>query len=459
MQLEFLKHSRRFIMSQLWKATVVAVLMVFLASGVLFAGGNQEAETQEENGEVVITFLSWLKNQEADVEALIAAFEAENPGIRVEHEIPIDNDANEFLNKTDLMLASGETADVILQPNVSSHVERAQRGVYLPIDSFADAEGVELNEMYSVILDVDGNIYGISANSSPWYVMMNKGHLDEAGLSVPDMDWTWQEYREYARALTQGEGAGKRYGSYMHGWGFFNHLALFSAKLDTPYYKEDGSLNFDDPTFREFLRFKYEMENVDETQVPLFEVKASQLGYMDMFVNERASMVPIGSWTLGLLQNQEQYPHDFKTAIAPFPRWGTDAPAGRVPSGVTILSVNKNSEHPEAAYKFIRFYTTVGQSIRKTISTRLGADNSAALEAMLGENPSETFDVDSVTTFFNNRVDNVSIYTPPYHQRIDAIFAEEAEKYMVGGQTLDEAINNMIRRGERVVEEWENENS
>lgn len=444
-------------MNKAWKTSRMVLLVLVAAAGVAFAGGQQEGATQESDGPTTITFLSWLKNQEADVDAVIAAFEDANPNITVEHEIPIDNDANEFLSKIDLMLASGETADVVLQPNVSSHVARAQRGVFIPLDPYADAEGVDLDDTYSVIVEVDDSVYGISANSSPWYVMINKDHLDEAGLPVPGMDWTWEEYREYAEILTEGQGANKRYGSYMHGWGFFNHLALFSTKLDTPYYKEDGSLNFDDPTFREFLEFKYEMENEDGSQVPLFEVKASQLAYMDMYTNERASMVPMGSWTLGLLQDKETYPHDFQTAIASFPRWG-DAPVGRVPSGVTILSIAGQSDYPEESYEFIRFYTTEGQQYRKTISTEIGADNSAAVDAMLGSNPEATFDVDSVLTFFNNRADNVSVYTPPYHGRIGQIFAEEAEKYMVGGQTVDQAIENMITRGNAVVEEWESEN-
>ena len=31
-------------------------------------------------------------------------------------------------------------------------------------------------------------------------VMMNKGHLEEAGLEIP-AEWTWDEYREYAKAI------------------------------------------------------------------------------------------------------------------------------------------------------------------------------------------------------------------------------------------------------------------
>ena len=43
--------------------------------------------------------------------------------------------------------------------------------------------------------------------------MMNKGHLDEAGLEIPT-EWTWDEYRDYAKKMTTDE----HYGSYLHTW-------------------------------------------------------------------------------------------------------------------------------------------------------------------------------------------------------------------------------------------------
>ena len=40
--------------------------------------------------------------------------------------------------------------------------------------------------------------------------MVNKGHLDEAGLEIPT-EWTWDDYRDYAKAMTTDE----HYGSYL----------------------------------------------------------------------------------------------------------------------------------------------------------------------------------------------------------------------------------------------------
>ena len=50
-------------------------------------------------------------------------------------------------------------------------------------------------------------------------VLINKDMLDAAGLDVPSLDWTWDDYREYAEKLTSGSGADTKYGSYFHSWG------------------------------------------------------------------------------------------------------------------------------------------------------------------------------------------------------------------------------------------------
>ncbi len=56
--------------------------------------------------------------------------------------------------------------------------------------------------------------------------MINKDHLDEAGLEVPPLDWTWEDYREYSKALTQGEGKDKTL------WIVFPYMAsVFTSRL------------------------------------------------------------------------------------------------------------------------------------------------------------------------------------------------------------------------------------
>ena len=94
-----------------------------------------------------------------------------------------------------------------------------------------------------------------------WFVLINKNYLDEAGLPVPELDWTWADYRDYANKMTQGEGASKRYGSYFHSWDHYNYMGMWSNYPDNPMFNADmTAVNFDHPMFKEWLQFRYDME-------------------------------------------------------------------------------------------------------------------------------------------------------------------------------------------------------
>ena len=151
--------------------------------------------------------------------------------------------------------------------------------------------------------------------------MINKSMLDAAGFPIPKMNWTWNDYREYARKLTKGEGQDKVYGSYFHTFKNYGLMGVYSTKMDNAYYK-DGSLNFDDPNLKDWLKFRYDMENVDKTSVPLMDIKTSKLAYRNEFFTGKVAMVPTGTWMLAEIKDIK-WPHDFQTTFAPLPKWGT----------------------------------------------------------------------------------------------------------------------------------------
>ena len=137
-----------------------------------------------------------------------------------------------------------------------------------PINEFLDAEGIDINEVYNnSYAPVDDKYYGLPMKNVTGLIMMNKSHLDEAGLEIPT-EWTWDEYREYAKAMTTDE----HYGSYLHTWhDSFSALKLISKPEETMLLKEDGSSNADDPMLRASLELRYQLEQEDKSSVPFFE--------------------------------------------------------------------------------------------------------------------------------------------------------------------------------------------
>ncbi|MFD1907960.1 extracellular solute-binding protein [Paenibacillus rhizoplanae] len=52
---------------------------------------------------------------------------------------------------------------------------------------------------YSKLLKLEDKVYGILPSSTQWLTVFNKDHLEAAGLSLPEMGWTWDDFRDYAK--------------------------------------------------------------------------------------------------------------------------------------------------------------------------------------------------------------------------------------------------------------------
>lgn len=412
----------------------------------------KEEDTTEVKEPVTIKFYTWKADREDALIDLIDKFESNNPDIKVEYELIVENDSNEYAQKVDLMLTAGDTVDVIMHPNPTMHITRADKGLFYPLDDLADKMGDDLDEIFKTTVKINDVVYGMPFAPSTNYVLLNKDHLDEAGLEVPPLDWTWDDYRNYALKLSQGEGSERRYGSYMHSWGYYHYIGSFSVFDDNPFYKSDGSSNFDHPVFKEFLEMKYAMENEDKSQIPFSDVISGGFKATSAFFEGKVSMQPVGTWTLGRL-NSESTPHDFKIAIAAHPRMTEDDPIAETGAAMTFISINKNAEHPEEAYRFIKYFTSSeGQIIMRELSAARNADQDAELRAVLGEDPEKNVDMDSLVNFMSNRTDAIHETQPSYNAEVEAKFVEEAEKYLVGGQDIDVTMENIIRKSQEVIE-------
>ena len=411
-------------------------------------------ETPAEKEPVTITFYSWESYNEAANQRVIDAFQEMYPYITVKAEYVGEGNSTEYVKKMDIQQLSGEQVDVVMQPGLDKHVERAGKDLLEPLDSYMEAEGIKYDDVYTLPIQVNGTTYALPGDLKSWFVMINKDHLDEAGLPVPPLDWTWDDYREYAKALTQGEGQDKRYGSYFHNWPQYSFLALNAEKENTAFYKEEGVLNFDDPLFRAFLQFRYDLENVAMSKVPYVDVLSQKLAYRDVFFNEKASMVPTGGWMISEI-GSDAYPHDFVTTFAPLPRFNADAAPGMTDTACHFYAVSKTSEYKEEAYLFIRFMTTKGMELKgSSLTAEKGADFEAVLSKII-EGKEKYYDTQALFNVYKNPdwKDNIASIIPLYHKQIEDIYKEETEKFLIGGQDLNITFENIKGRAQQVIDD------
>ncbi|MFK4996709.1 hypothetical protein ACI2OX_01750 [Bacillus sp. N9] len=99
----------------------------------------------------------------------------------------------------DLAAASGEQMDVLMFSNPADYAQRVSLDMLEPIDTFIEEEGFSYDDEYKSSTKIGDHYYGLPGKFSTWYVLLNKDHLDAAGLEVPK-SWTWEEYMDYAKS-------------------------------------------------------------------------------------------------------------------------------------------------------------------------------------------------------------------------------------------------------------------
>lgn len=413
---------------------------------------NTSAAASSEEEKVNLRFVSWLSSNKEIDQKVADAYMADHPNVTITYDYYGDMTSAQYYKKVDLMVMGGEEMDILMTSDFPEHAQRAASGAYLPMDEYFEKEGVNPEDAYSIVQKVNGNMYGIPGDLKSWFILINKDYLDEAGLPVPDLDWTWDDYREYAAKLTQGEGANKRYGSYFHTWSSYDYLNMWSTYPDNPMFNADvTAVNFDHPHFREWLQFRYDLEQVDKSQLPFADVKSMNMNYRDKFFNGQIAMLPIGNFIVPELDDQDKYPHDFVTTFAPIPAW-KDAEPGTTYTEAHFYSISKTSKHPQEAYDYIRYYTTEGMRIRGiSVSAEKGADKMEFMNLQI-EDP-QYVDVEALEKVMNNPKWKDLVYTnvPAYNKEMSQMMVDECSKFLLGTDSLDNVIESMMKNGTQMM--------
>lgn len=428
--------------------------LTWMATAALLLGacGGESQESSGSNGDndgkVTLKFHHWVKEDVGKWEETIAKFEEANPDIDVESIPLVDNmTAADYLKQLDLLASAGEQMDVLMFNNSSELAKRVDAGLVAPVDSFMEEEGVEMDEEYNnAFPQIDGSYYGLPMKSVVNLVMMNKSHLDEAGLEIPT-DWTWEEYREYAKKLTTDD----HKGSYFHTWPDFYHMVkMHGQSSGNMILNEDGSSNASNPLLRESLQLRYDLEQTDKSSVPLSESLSQKLNYRQQFFAQEVSMVPTASF---MITEWGEFTPEFEIAWAPWPKNSESDPIRGVYGG-DLISIAESSENKEEAYKFIRWMTTEGivdQSV--WVPSWTGADTNTVLEDLIANTPKpEAVHLESLKHVLSS-TEKVETFIPKGYitEALNEMNAE-AELYLLGEQDLDTTVQNMEERVQAVVD-------
>ena len=426
------------------RIALVAAAMLLAAASV-FAMGGGETSAESEYDRIVTTTVTATYLNETWFNTMNADFEKET-GIHVVVQ-PVPGDEDEYKAKINIDLMGGSDVDVVETLGPKDYSRQVSAGFFMPLNEAVEAAGIDPYTLYGANLPVeeDGNYYALPFKQEMYCVFYNKAIFDEAGVPYPQGPWTWDEYVETAQKLT--DNSKGIYGSFMNAdlpW-----MYMPAQQLAVPFYKEDGSCNFDDPVFREYAEwFKY-VSNELGIQPSVAELEAENANW-NYYALEgyRLAMFPQGNWFTRLLNSQEDYPKDWDYGVAPLPSAGEGGNNNLVSLG--YVAINKNAAHPEEALTYALWIAENQWKYEGGIpafSTMTEEDQQLAFGSIAEASHGQVTVDDLYQNLINTGLGSVSsdivgTAAAEYYN----IVKEELSSYNMDLQDIDTTIDNIVSR-------------
>lgn len=302
-------------------------------------------------GQVEIKVTFWGSPEEIDIIThSIQGWQAAHPNIKVifEH-TPYTGYESKMLTR----IAGGAAPDIITT-EVNYFVTFASKGILEDLTGFAEQDpDFRLSDFFPQIIDrftVQGKLYAVPRDVAPFAcVFYNKDLFDQAGVSYPTDNWTWDDLLKMARALTKKDSSGRtlQYGFY--GWAWKNFVYGNGGALVDD-VKNSTQARVTDPKTIAGLQFYADLANLYEVAPTPLALSNLGMGVDTMFASGRLAMFLSGIWETPLLRN-----YKFRWDVAMFPKNNEGVRAfGTGGSGYAIL---RSSKHKNEAWEVIKALT------------------------------------------------------------------------------------------------------
>ncbi len=333
-------------------------------------------EPAAESGEQVT--LSVWHVDETELEPIIAAYKAKNPNIDIDFSF---FPWGPFFEKLDASYAAGDPPDVHRQDDDEIPFF-AQRGVLLPLDDYLAGQ-LNPDELYWDTVkstEIDGHLWVSVPAIRVGHFWYNKTLFEAAGVPLPPSSyeeaWTWAEFVETARALT--DASKQQYGA-----GGIN-----SADFVTAMGRSQGAeILSDDCT--EFLLDDPVMVDMMQQIADLMQVEGivADPETLEAFGGP-AEMFNAGQLAMRYGDTRDVPAEDvgFEYDVAPLPVFPGHDPV--IFAAIENYGVANSTEHPEEAAAFAAYLMSEeAQTILAETKNVIPINKKAATEVWVNQSP------------------------------------------------------------------------
>lgn len=398
-------------------------------------------------GDTTLKWAVWDINLTTYYQPLIDAFEAKNPGVKIEM-VDLGSADYQTVLATELT-GSGSDFDVVTVKDVPGYTTLVNKGVLEPLDDYIAKDGIDLS-VYGGITDqikVEDKLYELPFRSDFWVMFYNKDIFDKAGVAYPTNDMTFEQYDELVRSVTNTTPGEEVYGAHYHTWR--SAVQLFGI-LDGKNSIVDGTYEFTKPYYEMVLA-----QQNDGVCQDYATLKTSSLHYSGAFAQGNVATMNMGSWFIPTLiekiKTGEYGPEVANWGIVKYPHAEGVEP-GSTLATITSLAIPTSAPNKDMAWEFVKFVCgEEGAEVVAKTGTIPAITTDAVVEAISGM---EGFPTDEASA---EALKTANTYLEmPVHAKsseIETVLNEGHDLIMTEGCTIDEGIAQMNEQVQAILAE------
>ncbi|WP_426562451.1 ABC transporter substrate-binding protein [Angustibacter sp. McL0619] len=288
------------------RAVVAVGLGAALLAGSAACGGGSSGEDASSDAGTDITVSHGYTDAEADaLKTQADKWNTENPTMKVNLLFNGGNDS--ALQKTVAGFTAGNYPDVAYEYG-SSAAQLARQPKLVDLTDKVKASGFNWDDFYPSerqASTVNGKVVGIPALVDDLSLVYNKKLFAAAGVPEPTNDWTWEQFRDAAKKLSNPS-------TKTYGWAYVNdgsedtvwrYLAMLWQAGGEMLSGDNTKPAFDSPAGLAALQQLHDMAVTDKSVY----LDTGNGNYSNLFNSGKIAMLWTGPWDLSSINDDVQY--------------------------------------------------------------------------------------------------------------------------------------------------------
>lgn len=326
------------------------------------AGGTQTAQKSSDKPlEVVI----WDTNQQAGIQEICDEF-TQKTGIKVDVEV---KDWDSYWTLLESGASGGDMPDVFWMHSNNSQMYM-KNGILLNLDKYIkDSKTIDMSKFMPEVTKLyqyDGSTYAIPKDYDTIALWYNKTMFDEAGLSYPDANWTWDDLYNAAVKLTKPDGS--QYGFALNPSNdqdtYYNMVYSMGGYIVSDDHKKSG---YDDPNTLKAMDY---VGKLLKDACPS-ATTMSETGTDVMMQSGTVAMITQGSWMVSGFKQNDYMKENCDIAMLPYDK--TTGVRASLCNGLGWSAYAK-TERPDDCWKLLEWF---GSKEMQEKQAQLGVSMSA----------------------------------------------------------------------------------